>query len=355
MAKTDRAGIVTEEQQRVLRRWVRAKTSPQRLVMRTRIVLMADSGSSLSEIQREVGVSRPTVVLWKSRFRAGGPEALLHDAKGRGRKRVIADAKVAQILTATVETHPQGATHWSTRTMAKAQGVSHSTIQRLWAGHGLQPHRTETFKLSSDPHFVEKMSDVVGLYLNPPDKALVLCVDEKSQIQALDRSQPSLPMKPGRCGTMTHDYKRHGTTTLFAALSLLDGTVIGSCYPRHRHKEFLKFFAILDRDTPRELDLHVILDNYGTHKHPKVKAWLAEHSRFHLHFTPTSCSWMNLIERWFGHLTQKRIRRGTFRNLPELIYAIHEFIGLTNKDPKQFVWTATTKKILEKLKRCKAI
>jgi transposase len=355
MVKADITVILSENQRRVLRRWVRAKTSPQRLVMRARIVLMADSGNSLSEIQQEVGVSRPTVTLWKRRFQTGGPEALLHDAAGRGRKRSIPDAKVAQILTATVETQPQGATHWSTRAMAKAQGVSHSTIQRLWSGHGLQPHRTETFKLSTDPRFVEKMSDVVGLYLNPPDKALVLCIDEKSQIQALDRSQPSLPMKPGRCETMTHDYKRHGTTTLFAALSLLDGTVIGSCYPRHRHKEFLKFLAILDRDTPRELDLHVILDNYGTHKHPKVKQWLTEHPRFYLHFTPTSCSWMNLIERWFGHLTEKRIRRGTFRNLPELIYAIHEFIDLTNEDPKQFVWTATTNKILEKLKRCKAI
>ena len=355
MVKKDAAGIVTEEQRKVLRRWIGAKTSPQRLVMRSRIVLMASSGSSLSEIQREVGVSRPTVTLWKSRFQAGGPEALLHDAKGRGRKRVIPDAKVAQILTATVETQPQGGTHWTTRTMAKAQGVSPATIQRLWSGHGLQPHRTETFKLSTDPRFVEKMSDVVGLYLNPPDKALVLCVDEKSQIQALDRSQPSLPMKPGRCETMTHDYKRHGTTTLFAALSLLDGSVIGSCYPRHRHNEFLKFLRILDRDTPRELDLHVILDNYGTHKHPRVKRWLDDHPRFYLHFTPTSCSWMNLIERWSGHLTQKRIRRGTFRNLPELIYAIHEFIDLTNEDPKQFVWTATTNKILEKLKRCKAI
>jgi len=355
MSKTTESIVLSEEQQRLLRRWVRAKTSPQRLVMRARIILMAGSGSSLSEIQVAVGVSRPTVTLWKGRFRAGGPKALLSDAKGRGRKTSIPDAKVAQILKATVETKPHAGTHWTTRTMAKAQGVSHATVQRLWSGHGLQPHRTETFKLSTDPRFVEKMSDVVGLYLDPPDKALVLCVDEKSQIQALDRSQPSLPMKPGRCETMTHDYKRHGTTTLFAALSLLDGTVIGSCYPRHRHSEFLKFLRILDRDTPQELDLHVILDNYGTHKHPKVRRWLADNTRFHLHFTPTSCSWMNLIERWFGLLTEKRIRRGTFRNLPELIFAIHEFIDATNHDPKQFVWTASTKKILDKLGRCKAI
>jgi transposase len=202
---------------------------------------------------------------------------------------------------------------------------------------------------------VEKMSDIVGLYLDPPDKALVLCADEKSQIQALDRTQPSLPLKQGRCETMTHDYKRHGTTTLFAALSLLDGTVIGGCYPRHRHKEFLGFLEIVDRETPRELDLHMIVDNYGTHKHPKVTAWLNRHPRFHLHFTPTSCSWMNLIERWFAKLTVQRIRRGAFRNLPELIYAIHEFIDATNENPKQFVWTASTEKILAKLKRCKPI
>jgi len=355
MVKTEARFILLEEQRGVLLRWVRAKKSPQRLVMRARIVLSAGSGKSLGEIQREVGVSRPTVTLWKGRFQAGGPDALLKDAKGRGRKPSIPDAKVAQILKATVETEPEAATHWSTRTMAKAQGVGRSTIQRIWSGHGLQPHRTDTFKMSTDPLFVEKMSDVVGLYLDPPDKALVLCIDEKSQIQALDRTQPSLPMKRGRCQTMTHDYKRHGTTTLFAALSLLDGSIIGNCYPRHRHGEFIKFLRVVDRDTPRELDLHVILDNYGTHKHPKVKEWLAAHPRFHLHFTPTSCSWMNLIERWFGHLTEKRIRRGTFHNLPHLIWAIHEFIELTNNDPKQFVWTASTKKILDKLERCKAI
>lgn len=355
MTKASKVVVLSDAQRGLLQRWVRAKTSPQRLVVRARIALMAGAGHSISEIQAEVGVSRPTVILWKKRFFAGGPQALLRDAKGRGRKPSIPAAKKGEILKATIGTKPPAATHWSTRTMAKAQGVSHATIYRLWSSHGIQPHRTETFKLSTDPHFVEKMSDVVGLYLAPPDRALVLCVDEKSQIQALDRTQPSLPMKPGRCETMTHDYKRHGNTTLFAALSLLDGTVIGSCYSRHRHNEFLKFLRIVDRDTPSELDLHLILDNYGTHKHPVVKRWLAERPRFHLHFTPTSCSWMNLIERWFGDLTQKRIRRGSFRNLPELIHAIHEFIDATNANPKQFVWTASTKRILDKLARCKVI
>jgi transposase len=228
------------------------------------------------------------------------------------------------------------------------------TVARVWEAHGLQPHRVRTFKLSRDKQFVEKLNDVIGLYLNPPAKALVLCVDEKSQVQALDRTQPGLPMKKGRCGTMTHDYKRNGTTCLFAALNVLDGTVIGSCYPRHRHEEFLKFLRQINRETPAEQELHLILDNYGTHHHEAVKSWLAAHPRFHLHFTPTSSSWLNLVERWFGEITRKRIRRGSFKSVPELIQTIEEYIRVNNKTPKPFVWTKKPSEILEKIARCKA-
>ena len=239
--------------------------------------------------------------------------------------------------------------------MAEKLGVSHSSVARIWNVHGLQPHRTKTFKLSKDKRFVEKLTDVVGLYLNPPDKALVLCVDEKSQIQALDRTQPGLPMKKGRCGTMTHDYKRNGTTSLFAALNVFEGTVIGTCYPFHRNEEFLKFLRKLDRETPREPDLHLILDNYGTHNHPNVKEWLQHHPRFHLHFTPTSSSWLNLVERWFGEITRKRIRRGVFKSVSELVAAIKEFFRLNNQNPKPFVWTKKVAQILEKVNHCKAV
>ncbi len=239
--------------------------------------------------------------------------------------------------------------------MARAQGISPATVQRIWQAHGLQPHRVRTFKLSRDRQFVDKLTDVVGLYLNPPDKAVVLCVDEKSQIQALDRTQPGLPLKKGRCGTMTHDDKRNGTTTLFAALNVLEGTVIGHCVPRHRHQEFLQFLRRLDGEFPPALDLHLILDNYGTHTHPKVRRWLARHPRFHLHFTPTSASWLNLVERWFRELTDKRIRRGVFRSVSELITAIHEFLDTYNEDPKPFVWTASANEILKKVQKSKAI
>jgi len=239
--------------------------------------------------------------------------------------------------------------------MAKAQGLSPSTIQRIWDANGLCPHRVSTFKVSNDKHFVDKLADVVGLYLNPPDKAMVLCVDEKSQIQALDRTQPSLPMKRGRSGTMTHDYKRNGTTTLFAALDVLTGTVIGQCLPRHRHDEFLKFLRKIDRSVPKGLELHLIVDNYGTHNHPNVRTWLEKHPRFHLHFTPTSSSWLNLVERWFRDLTQRRLKRGVFASVPELIKAIEEYLRIHNDDPKPFVWTASVQSILDKVNRCKAI
>jgi transposase len=355
MWESPEAVEVSDEARRTLEGWVGARRSPQRMVMRARIVLLASQGVPNRRIAREVGTSRPTVVLWRNRFVAGGVAALVEEAPGRGRPASISAAKVRRIVKATTQTRPRGATHWSTRTMAEAQGISHATVQRIWDAHGLQPHRVKTFKLSRDKRFVEKLTDVVGVYLNPPDKAVVLCVDEKSQIQALDRTQPGLPLKKGRCGTMTHDYKRNGTTTLFAALNTLEGTVIGTCYPRHRNIEFRKFLRQIDQSIPAELDIHMILDNYGTHKHPQVQSWLARHQRFHLHFTPTSSSWLNLVERWFRELSDKRIRRGSFSSVPELILAIQEFIAANNDAPKPFVWTASVEKILEKISHCKAI
>src|SRR5438093_264098 len=286
---------VSDEARRTLEGWVGARTSPQRMVMRARIVLLAAQGMAHRHASDTGRTCRPTVLLWRNRFAAGGVAGLVEDAPGRGRPVSISPKKVQRIVKATTQTRPRGATHWSTRTMAQAQGVSAATVQRIWDAHGLQPHRVKTFKLSRDQRFVEKLTDVVGVYLNPPDKAVVLCLDEKSQIQALDRTQPGLPLKKGRCGTMTHDYKRNGTTTLFAALNVLEGTVIGTCYPRHRNIEFRKFLRQIDQHIPAALDIHLILDNYGTHKHPQVQSWLARHPRFHLHFTPTSSSWLNLV------------------------------------------------------------
>ena len=346
---------MSEEQQRTLLAWVNARTTPQRTVLRGRICLLAAEGTANNAIAKQLNTSRPTVIQWRERFRGKGPAGLSEDAPHGPSFRALAASKVKAIVEATLHTTPADATHWSTRTMAKAQGVSNATVSRIWEAHGLQPHRVETFKLSKDKRFVEKLNDVVGVYLNPPDKAVVLCVDEKSQIQALDRTQPGLPMKNGRCGTMTHDYKRNGTTCLFAALNILEGKVIGTCYPRHRNIEFLKFLRRIDRETPRDLAIHMILDNYGTHNHPNVKAWLAKHTRFHLHFTPTSSSWLNLVERWFGEITRKRIRRGTFKSVAELVAAIEEYIRLNNDDPKPFVWTKKAAEILEKVNHCKAV
>ncbi len=348
------AQAVSSEQRQVLEGWVRASTTPQRVVAHARIVLLAAQGVANATIARRLGTRRTTVILWRRRFAEGGPEALTKVAPGRGRKPTISQAKVREIVDATRLTTPPAATHWSCRSMAKAQGVSRSTVHRSWQAYGLKPHLVETFKLSTDPQFADKLVDIVGLYLDPPDKALVLCVDEKSQIQALDRTQPGLPMKKGRCGTLTHDYKRHGTTSLFAALNLLDGTVIAQCYPQHRHQEFLRFLRRLDRQCPG-LELHLILDNYGTHKHPQVKAWLENHARFTLHFTPTSSSWLNLIERWFGELTQKRLRRGVFRSVPDLVRAIEEFVTIYNQDPIAFKWTRSAETILAKVRKCSAI
>ena len=346
---------LTEEDRQVLERWVRAHTTSQQVVKRARIILLAAEGMSNSDIAQEVGFSRPTVIEWRKRFVSEGVKTLTKIRPGRGAKPKINKEKIQQIVEATLHTKPKNATHWSCRTMAKEQGVSASTINRIWKAHGLQPHRVETFKLSKDAKFEEKLTDIVGLYLNPPEKAVVLCMDEKTQIQALDRTQPSLPMKKGRCGTMTHDYKRNGTTSLFAALNLLEGTVIGECHSRHRHQEFLKFLRRLDKKFPKGLALHIILDNYATHKHPEVKKWLKKHPRFKLHFTPTSSSWLNLVERVFGELTAKRIRRGVFHSVPELIDAIYKYIDSYNKNPKPLVWTAKVEDILRKLSKCKAI
>ena len=347
--------VLDPEERRLLETWARAHNAPQSVAMRCQVVLRAADGLANNAIAKTLAISRPTVLLWRERFAAGGPQALVQDAPGRGRPRAITAATVKRIVRATTQTTPPAATHWSCRTLARAQGVSPATVQRIWDAHGLQPHRTRTFKLSRDKRFVEKLTDVVGLYLHPPDKAIVLCVDEKSQIQALDRTQPGLPLKKGRCGTMTHDYKRHGTTTLFAALQVLEGTVIGQCFPRHTNREFLRFLRRLDHEFPRNLMLHLILDNYGTPTHPNVKAWLAAHPRFVLHFTPTSASWLNLVERWFREITTKRIRRGVFHSVDDLGAAIDAYLHETNKHPKPFVWTASVEAILKKIARCKAI
>jgi transposase len=310
-------------------------------------------GRSVNGLAQDLDVSRPTVLLWRRRYAEAGLPGLLKDAPRPGRKKRIASKKVEAIVNATLHARPKDATHWSTRSMARAQGVSEATVRRIWDAHGLRPHLVRTFKLSRDPEFVEKLRDVVGLYLNPPDKALVLSVDEKSQIQALDRTQPALPMRTGLVETKTHDYVRHGTTTLFAALNVLDGTIIGSGKPQHRHQEFLQFMEEVDRKVPRRLEVHLILDNYGTHKHPNVKAWFEAHPRYHLHFVPTSSSWLNLVERWFAEITRKQIRRGTFMSVRKLIKAIMRYLREYNKNPEPFVWTASAATILRKVRRCK--
>jgi transposase len=337
-----------------LRAWLSSRTTPRHVALRSKIVLAAIAGKSNQVIAKECGVSRPTVLLWRSRFDEAGPDGLLHE-KARGKALpALAKEKVEAIVQATLQTKPKGETHWSTRTMAKAQGVSAASVRRIWVAHELKPHLFRTFKLSRDKHFIEKVHDVVGLYLNPPDNALVLSVDEKSGTQALDRTQPGLPIKKGRCGTMTHDYKRNGTTTLFAALNVLTGVVITQCLQRHRHEEFLKFLKQVDESTPAHLDIHAIVDNASSHKHAAVQRWLKRHRRFHLHFTPTSSSWLNLVERWFRDLTEKAIRRGVFRSVPDLIAAIEAYAAERNADPKPFVWTATADEIIAKVSRARA-
>jgi len=336
-----------------LLRLVKARGTPQKVVLRARIVLGAAEGRSNNALANELAVSRPTVIRWRERFSRAGVAGLLKDAPRPGRHRQISGAKVEAIVKATLHSKPKDATHWSVRSMARAQGISPATVQRIWHAHGLKPHRVERFKLSTDPEFVRKLRDVVGLYLNPPEKALVLCVDEKSQIQALDRTQPALPLRPGIPARQTHDYVRHGTTTLFAALELLEGKVIGSCMPRHRHTEFLEFLDQIDRSLPKRREIHIVMDNYGTHTHPKVEAWFEARPRYHVHFVPTSASWLNLVERWFAEITRKRIRRGTFKSVPALEKAIRDYIRLHNKEPRAFVWTASASRILRKVRRCK--
>lgn len=345
--------IEDDEQRDRLESLVACGKTPQKIALRARIVLMAERGISNNQIAKELKTSRPTVLLWRERFEQFGCAGLMKDYQRPGRKPKITDKQVQEVIEKTLHTKPEAATHWSTRSLGKEVGLSHVAVQRIWKQHGLQPHRVETFKISTDKRFVEKLRDVVGLYLNPPEKALVLSVDEKSQIQALDRTQPGLPLKKGRCGTMTHDYKRNGTTTLFAALNMLDGTVIGECLPRHRSKEFIKFLNTINRTTPSELDLHLIVDNYSTHKSPEVQRWLKRHPRFHMHFTPTSASWLNMVERWFREITEKRIRRGSFDGVPGLIAAILDFLKHHNENPRIFKWTKDADTILAKVDRCK--
>ncbi len=342
---------MTEAQREILVRLSRSRTAPHREVQRARALLLAGQGAANTKIAGQVGVSPSTVNSWRDRFVEQGLVKFGEVAPGRGRKPLLSEEKVAEIVRATQETKPPGQTHWSCRTMAQAQGVSPATVQRIWSARGLKPHLVKTFKLSNDPRFEEKLIDVVGLYLNPPDNAVVLCMDEKSSVQALDRTQPSLPMKKGRAGTMTHDYKRHGTTTLFAALNVLTGVVVGQCLPRHRHEEFLKFLKTIDKQTPNGLVVHLILDNYATHKHANVQRWLANNPRFVLHFTPTSSSWLNLVERWFRDLTDKALRRGVFHSVPDLILAIETYLQANNDDPQPFIWTASAEAILAKVRR----
>jgi transposase len=336
-----------------LEQWIRVGSTPQQVALRAHIILAAVRGEQDQQIATDLQIQRRTVALWRRRAREQGIGCVWEIAPGRGRKSPYGPKRVAEIISATLHSLPKGCTHWSTRTLAKAQNVSKNTIHRLWQEHELKPHLGKSFKLSRDPKFLEKLTDVVGVYLTPPQNAVVLCVDEKSQIQALDRTQPGLPLKPGRCGTFTHDYKRHGTTTLFAALNVVEGHVIGQCYQRHRHQEFLNFLKRLDAEFPRHLQLHLILDNYGTHGHERVRRWLDKHRRFKLHFIPTSSSWLNLVERWFAELSQKAVRRGAFRSVEDLEQAIADFLGAWNANPKPFVWTATLEKLLQKIDRCR--
>lgn len=337
---------LSADEERMLTKLARSNTSEVRLARRARIVLLAASGRTNGEIAEALGIGRIQVGRWRERYAEGGLSAIERDRPRGGRKPTI-DA--AEVVRRTTQTTPAAATQWSTRSLAKEMGVSDTTVLRVWRAHGLKPHRVESFKVSRDPKFVEKLEDIFGLYLSPPEHALVLCCDEKSQVQALDRTQPGLPLKKGRAATMTHDYKRHGTTTLFAALNTLEGSVIARCESRHRHTEWLTFLRQIDRETPKDKDLHLVCDNYATHKHPKVKQWLERHPRFHVHFTPTSASWLNMVERFFRDLTVDRLRRGVFRSVPDLVSAIEGYVADPNTQPKPFIWTAKAKDILQKV------
>jgi transposase len=336
------------EETEELRRLERRRTTAQALALRARIILACAEGRSNGEVARSCGVTRPTVGKWRQRFVERSVEGLLDEPRP-GRPRTVSDEDVERVLVMTLESQPADATHWSTRSMAGASGLSQSTVSRIWRAFGLQPHRSESFKLSTDPFFIEKVRDIVGLYLDPPDRALVLCVDEKSQIQALDRTQPLLPMRPGQVERRTHDYRRHGTTTLFAALDVKTGEVIGQCHRRHRSQEFLRFLRRIDGAVPAELDVHLIVDNYGTHKTAAVQRWFAQHPRFHVHFTPTYSSWLNLVERWFALLTERQLRRGVFRSTRDLEQAIERYLARHNENPKPFIWTKSADEILQAL------
>jgi transposase len=349
-----KAVVLTANERVTLTKWARGRSTPARLVQRAKIILAAADGKRNDEIASVVGCTRRTVGTWRNRCAERRLTGIEKDAPRGGRTASVRAAKEAEIIAKTTQGTPAGATHWSVRTMAAAVDVSRSTVQRVWRDNGLKPHLVKTFKVSNDPRFAEKLVDVVGLYLDPPEHALVLSCDEKSQIQALDRTQKSLPLFPGRLKTMTHDYKRNGTTTLFAAIDLAEGRIIAECMPRHRHQEWLTFLKKIDAETPAELDLHLIVDNYATHKHPKVQSWLKRHKRFHVHFIPTSSSWLNVIERWFRDITDQRIRRGVFRSVAELEAAIQDYINHHNAGPKSFVWTAKAEEILEKVRRARA-
>jgi len=340
---------LTAEQRAVLETWARSRVLPQRQVLRAKVALLAAEGKANETIAAELGCSKPTVLHWRDRFRRAGVDGL-SEAGGRGRKPTYAPATLERVVSTTLGPPPEGMTHWSSRLVARRVGVSFSTVQRIWRDHRLQPHRTRSFKFSTDPQLVEKVTDVVGLYLHPPEKALVLSVDEKSQIQALDRTQPLLPLRPGQVERHTHDYVRHGTTTLFAALDVATGTVTGRCYASHRHQEFLRFLKLIAR-TYRRGQIHLVLDNYHTHKHPKVEEWLGQHPRFRLHFTPTSASWMNQVESWFSLLQRRAIRRGVFRSVGVLRAAIERFLAAWNADAFPFAWLKTPEQILAKANR----
>jgi transposase len=346
---------LSESENKTLARWARGRRTAVRVMKRAKIILLAAKGEQNKTIAERLGIDRGQVSRWRQRFVDKRVAGIEKDFPRGGRKARKRERLAPVIIERTTQAKPPHATHWSVRTLADSLGIDKSMVQRVWHASGLKPHLTKTFKVSRDKKFVEKVIDVVGLYLNPPEHALVLCADEKTSVQALDRTQPGLPLVKGRLGTMTHDYKRNGTTTLFAALEMTEGSIIGTCMDRHRHQEWIKFLKLIDHQTPPELDLHLIVDNYSTHKHPKVKAWLKRHRRFHLHFVPTSSSWLNMVERWFRELTDKRIRRGIFKSVAELIAAIEAYIQHHNSNPKPLVWTAKAEDIIAKYRRAKAV
>ncbi len=349
------AVLLGEEDRHKLQSLARARRQPARAVQRAQIVLLAAEGKQDLEIAEQLSTTPRTVARWRHRFLQSGMAGLEKDAPRPGRSPKLTPEQVRNIIEKTTQEKPANATHWSTRSMASSVGISEASVRRIWHTHGLKPHLSRTFKLSNDPQFQQKLEDIVGLYLNPPEHALVLSLDEKSQIQALERTQPALPLKKGHSQTVTHDYKRHGTTTLFTALNVADGKVLGTCMKRHRHVEWLKFLRLIDDQTPSHLQLHLIADNYATHKHPKVQRWLRRHPRFHMHFTPTSASWLNMVERFFRDLTDKQLRRGVFHSVRELTAAINAYLQRHNEQPKPFIWTAKASDILEKVKRARKV